>query len=107
MRRTKIVATLGPATDPDRQLEGLINVGVDVVRLNFSHGVPEDHIRRAERVREKAAAAGRTIGILGDLQGPKIRTCKFAGGFVQLNSSWTAADCSLTPRDQYFWCGLG
>ena len=85
MRRTKILATLGPATDPTRQLEGLVNVGVDVVRLNFSHGTADQHRERARRVRECAAAAGRPVGILGDLQGPKIRTDKFVDGSVQLN----------------------
>ncbi len=96
MRRTKIVATLGPATDTSRQLDGLINVGVDVVRLNFSHGTPEDHKMRAARVRERSEALGRCVGILGDLQGPKIRTEKFASGAVQLhNGAEFVLDASL------------
>lgn len=86
MRRTKIVATLGPATDRPRQLDGLINVGVDVVRLNFSHGTAQDHKKRAAGVRERSQALGRCVGILGDLQGPKIRTEKFKEGAVQLHS---------------------
>ena len=85
MRRTKIVATLGPATDSTRQLDGLINVGVDVVRLNFSHGTADDHLERASRVRERSRKMGKCVGILGDLQGPKIRTTKFVDGVVQLH----------------------
>ncbi|HWT30741.1 MAG TPA: pyruvate kinase, partial [Propylenella sp.] len=79
-RRTKIVATLGPATDDARVLKRLISAGVDVVRLNFSHGKPEDHARRAEKVRTVAADLGRDVGILADLQGPKIRIECFAAG---------------------------
>ena len=96
MRRTKIVATLGPATDRPRQLDGLLRVGVDVVRLNFSHGSVEDHKARAARVRERARALGRCVGVLGDLQGPKIRIEKFAGGEVQLHNGATfVLDASL------------
>lgn len=83
-RRTKIVATLGPATDSPEQLEGLILAGVNMVRLNFSHGCAEDHILRANRVRELAARLQRSVAILGDLQGPKIRIACFADGPVQL-----------------------
>ena len=83
-RRTKIVATLGPATDEPGVLEALIEAGVDVVRLNFSHGSPEEHQRRAQAVRAAAAAAGRDVGILADLPGPKIRIEGFAQGPVQL-----------------------
>lgn len=97
MRRTKIVATLGPATDPTRQLDGLINVGVDVVRLNFSHGTAEDHKTRAARVRERSKVLGRCVGILGDLQGPKIRTEKFVDGSVLLHKGGDfILDASLT-----------
>ena len=84
MRRTKIVATLGPATDDPRVLEELVRAGVDVVRLNFSHGQPEDHARRAAIVREAAKRVGRYIGVLGDLQGPKIRIERFEGGKIHL-----------------------
>jgi len=76
-RRTKIVATLGPATDDPAVLDKLIEAGVDVVRLNFSHGVAEVHFRRAELARERAQAHGRQVGVLVDLQGPKIRIGKF------------------------------
>lgn len=76
-RRTKIVSTLGPATDQPGVLEALIKAGVNVVRLNFSHGVKEDHIKRAELVRFHADKLGTKVAILGDLQGPKIRISKF------------------------------
>jgi pyruvate kinase len=85
LRRTKIVATLGPATDKDDMLEQIIEAGVNVVRMNFSHGSPEDHINRAKRVREAAAKLNRYVAILGDLQGPKIRVARFKDGKIQLN----------------------
>jgi len=83
-RRTKIVATLGPATDDPVVLRKIIEAGVDVVRLNFSHGKREDHARRAAMVREIAAEVGREVAILGDLQGPKIRVERFRDGPVEL-----------------------
>ena len=83
-RRTKIVATLGPATDAPGMLEKLIREGVDVVRLNLSHGQPDDHRARASAVREAAATVGREVGVLADLQGPKIRVETFANGPVEL-----------------------
>lgn len=76
-RHTKIVATLGPSSSDADTLERMIRAGVDVVRLNFSHGTAEDHINRATLVREVAAKVGRNVGILADLQGPKIRVGKF------------------------------
>ncbi|MEO8936512.1 MAG: pyruvate kinase [Burkholderiaceae bacterium] len=83
-RATKIVATIGPAsTEPD-VLARLINAGVDVVRLNFSHGTANDHMLRAERVRTAARDAGREVAIMADLQGPKIRVGKFVDGSVIL-----------------------
>jgi len=84
IRRTKIVATLGPATDAPGVLEKLIHAGVNVVRMNFSHGAAEDHELRAEQVRELAAKNNRTVAILGDLQGPKIRIARFAKGPITL-----------------------
>jgi pyruvate kinase len=83
-RRTKILATLGPATDNPLVLKRLIAAGVDVVRLNFSHGKAEDHTRRANEVRAVAKELGRDVGILADLQGPKIRIESFANGPVDL-----------------------
>ncbi|ACL73963.1 Pyruvate kinase [Thioalkalivibrio sulfidiphilus HL-EbGr7] len=85
MRRTKIVATLGPATDSPAVLEKLVSAGVDVVRINFSHGKADEHRRRAQMIREAADKMGRVVGILGDLQGPKIRIARFAQGEVELN----------------------
>jgi pyruvate kinase len=85
LRRTKILATLGPATDKPGVLEGLFEAGIDVVRLNFSHGSAEDHINRANWVRELSKKTGRRVGILGDLQGPKIRIERFKDTKVILN----------------------
>ena len=96
LRRTKIVATLGPATDAPEILARTLAAGVDVVRLNLSHGQPEDHRRRAAAVRAWAAASGREIGILADLQGPKIRVERFANGPVRLQEGMPfVLDCRL------------
>ena len=84
IRRTKIVATLGPATDQPGVLRQMIVAGVNVVRLNFSHGNAQDHRLRASIVRELAASLGRTVAILGDLQGPKIRIARFKSGAISL-----------------------
>ncbi|GGA70263.1 pyruvate kinase [Neiella marina] len=84
LRRTKIVTTLGPATDRDGNLEKIIRAGANVVRMNFSHGSPEDHKKRAQDVREIAERLGVHVAILGDLQGPKIRVSTFKDGKVQL-----------------------
>ena len=85
-RRTKILATLGPATDPPGVLERLFEAGVDVVRLNFSHGDPSAQEARAASVRDVAAKLGREVGILADLPGPKIRVETFAAGKVALKA---------------------
>jgi pyruvate kinase len=84
LRRTKIVATIGPATEDPKVIEKLIEAGVDVVRLNFSHDRHEVHMKRAEVARERGQALGRTIGVLVDLQGPKIRIGQFKNGPVLL-----------------------
>lgn len=84
LRRTKILATLGPATESAAVLDQLIKAGVDVVRLNFSHGSPEDHQQRAQLVRDIARENGRFVGVLVDLQGPKIRTQRFKSGAIEL-----------------------
>ena len=76
-RRTKIIATLGPATDDPKVMDKVIEAGVDVVRINFSHGAPDEHKERAEKVRNRARAHGRQVGVLCDLQGPKIRIERF------------------------------
>jgi len=83
-RSTKIVATLGPASNDAETLERMFLAGVDVVRMNFSHGTASDHERRAGLVRETCRKTGRTVGIMGDLQGPKIRVGKFKDGKVTL-----------------------
>ena len=83
-RATKIVATLGPASNQPDILEKMIAAGVNVVRLNFSHGTAEDHIKLAGLVREAAQRVGREVAIMADLQGPKIRVGKFAEGKVML-----------------------
>jgi pyruvate kinase len=84
LRSTKIVATLGPASSEPAVLERMVRAGVDVVRLNFSHGNAADHERRAELVKEIARKVGRTVAIMCDLQGPKIRIGKFKDGKVTL-----------------------
>ncbi|MGA1327867.1 MAG: pyruvate kinase [Rubrivivax sp.] len=83
-RATKIVATLGPASSDPQVLERLLLAGVDVVRLNFSHGRAQDHIDRAALVREAAVRVGKPVALMADLQGPKIRVGKFADGKVML-----------------------
>ncbi|HEY6543473.1 MAG TPA: pyruvate kinase [Dokdonella sp.] len=84
LRRTKIIATLGPATDANGALKRLLAEGVDVVRLNLSHGTADDHRKRAAAVRAAAAELGREVAVLADLQGPKIRIERFAAGPVEL-----------------------
>ena len=83
-RATKIVITLGPASSDAAMLEKMIAAGVNVVRMNFSHGKAEDHIKIARLVREAAQRVGREVAIMADLQGPKIRVGKFAEGKVLL-----------------------
>jgi pyruvate kinase len=83
IRRAKIVCTLGPATDPPERLRAIIEAGMDVARLNFSHGEHADHGRRFREVRAAAETAGRNVALLADLQGPKIRLGRFAEGPVE------------------------
>ena len=84
-RRTKILTTLGPATDTPEILEKLIEAGANVVRLNFSHGCAQDHIDRAKMVRAAAKKLNTYVGILGDLQGPKIRVSRFKDKKIELS----------------------
>ena len=84
LRRTKILATLGPATDDPKMLDKLIEAGLDVVRINFSHGHPDEHRKRVEMLRDRAQAHGRQIGVLVDLQGPKIRIERFKDQKIEL-----------------------
>jgi len=107
IRRTKIVATLGPATDGEGVLEKLILAGANVVRLNFSHGCPADHRRRAEEVRALAKQHRRSVAVLGDLQGPKVRISRFSAGSVTLeNGQIFTLDASL-PSDGGSIDGVG
>jgi len=97
-RSTKIVATLGPASSDPAVLERMIRAGVDVVRMNFSHGTPDDHRSRAALVRELCRKTRRTVGIMADLQGPKIRVGRFKDGRITLNTGDTFildAACAL------------
>ena len=79
-RRTKIIATMGPSTQDPEVLRGMVAAGMDVARLNFSHGAPDDHRRMAEWIRRAAEAEGRSVGILQDIQGPKLRLGRFPDG---------------------------
>lgn len=98
LRRTKIIATLGPATDDPKALDELIQAGVDVVRLNFSHGTHDEHRNRGETVRNRARAHGRQVGVLVDLQGPKIRIERFQEGSVLLEEGEKfTLDARLAP----------
>jgi pyruvate kinase len=111
MRRTKIVATLGPASREPDTLRDLIAAGADVLRLNFSHGTPEQHAELAERARAAAAAAGREVALLGDLPGPKLRLGELAGGVVELDQGQslkltTAAIAGSRERIPVSWQGL-
>ena len=100
-RSTKIVATLGPASSEPKVLARMIGAGVDVVRLNFSHGSAADHRHRVELLRETVRAAGRTVGVMVDLQGPKIRVGKFAAGKVELkNGAPFILDTTTAPGDE-------
>jgi len=100
LRRTKILTTLGPATDSPKVLTDLLRAGVDVVRVNFSHGSAADHEKRVNAVRRAAEEAGKWVGVLGDLQGPKIRIERFAEGPVTLSEGDAfALDVSIGSED--------
>src|SRR5262249_55872139 len=103
LRSTKIVATLGPSSSDPAVLERMVRAGVDVVRLNFSHGTADDHLKRAELVKDIARKTNRTVAILCDLQGPKIRVGKFKDGKVTLEKSRKFildANCQLGDADR-------
>lgn len=106
-RRTKIVCTLGPATDRGNNLEKIIAAGANVVRMNFSHGVAEDHVERAQKVRDISAKLGKHVAILGDLQGPKIRVSTFKDGkiFLEIGDKFTL-DADL-PRGEGHQTAVG
>src|SRR3954447_26252409 len=94
MRRAKIVCTLGPAVDG--RMRELVEAGMDVARFNLSHGGYDEHRERYLAVREASSEAGRAVGVLVDLQGPKIRLGRFANGPVQLVNG---ATFTVTTRD--------
>lgn len=97
-RRAKIIATVGPASDDPAVLRELVRAGVDVVRINFSHGQFSDHEGRVKRIREAAKACGRYVGILGDLSGPKIRIDRFVSGSIELVEGATfTLDVAMDP----------
>jgi len=101
LRSTKIVATLGPSSSDAAVLERMFLAGVDVVRLNFSHGTAADHIKRAELVRETCRKVNRAVGIMADLQGPKIRVGKFKDGKIVLKTGDPfVLDANVTIGDQ-------
>ena len=98
-RTTKIIATLGPATDSEQTIMELINAGVDVVRMNFSHGDSEDHLRRAQLLRKISKQKKYHVAILGDLQGPKIRIQRFVNDQIKLNAGQSfILDAQLDPN---------
>jgi len=98
-KRTKIIATLGPATDDPLVFQKTLKAGVDAVRLNFSHGVYADHARRAEMVRRYSAEMGSEIAIIADLQGPKIRIARFVDGPIHLVVGATFILDAALPKD--------
>jgi pyruvate kinase len=103
LRSTKIVATLGPASSDPAVLERMVRAGVDVVRLNFSHGTAEDHLARAALVKDIGRKVGRTVAIMCDLQGPKIRVGKFKNGMINLKKGQVFvldAGCELGDGDR-------
>ncbi|HLU07732.1 MAG TPA: pyruvate kinase, partial [Woeseiaceae bacterium] len=99
LRRTKIVATLGPSTDDPERLKKMIRTGLDVARINFSHGTEEDQRARVAGLRAAADASGKVVGIMGDLQGPKIRIQRFADGKATLRDGEDFfLDTAMAPR---------
>ena len=99
-RRTKIVATLGPASRTPEMIERLFRAGADVFRLNFSHGTHEEHAARFAMIRELEERFDRPIGILADVQGPKLRVGRFGGGRVHLQTGHKfRLDLNPTPGD--------
>ena len=105
MRRAKIVCTLGPATDSYEQLKAIVEAGMNVARLNMSHGSHTEHEERYHKVRQVSEDTGRPIGILADLQGPKIRLATFANGPVTVdNGDEFTITTEDVPGDQHI-CG--
>ena len=101
MRRAKIVCTLGPATESADQIQALVDAGMDVARINRSHGSAEEHEAVYRRVREAAQTSGRAVAVLVDLQGPKIRLGRFVEGEVELTEGQTV---TITTEGQFGRC---
>lgn len=100
-RQTKIVATLGPASSEKAQIKALVAAGADVFRLNFSHGTADDHRARVDAIRTVEKETGRTIGIIADLQGPKLRVGKFKNGSIEITEGMTFRfDLDAAPGDE-------
>ena len=97
-RAAKVVATLGPASTTPEMIAALFQAGVDVFRLNFSHGTQEDHRQRLETIRALEEKAGRPIGVMADLQGPKLRLGTFEGGKVALKPRQRFRPAPRYPR---------
>ena len=112
MRRTKIVATIGPASQDPETLRRIIEAGVDVARLNFSHGNRELHAENAERIRAAASSAGRQVAILQDLPGPKLRIGALQDDIAELKPgerlvlACGSADIGTEQRMSVSWPGL-
>src|SRR5919107_325142 len=96
MRSTKIVATVGPASRERDVLERMIDQGMDIARLNFAHGEPEQHAETVERIRAAAERVGREVGVLQDVPGPKLRIGPVRGGLVELE---VGSRLVLTPEE--------
>ncbi|MCL6626492.1 pyruvate kinase [Alicyclobacillus shizuokensis] len=112
MRKTKIVCTIGPASESPEVLRSLIEAGMDVARLNFSHGSHEEHAERIRRIREAAQAVGKHVAIMLDIKGPKIRTGKIEGGEVELSDGANITltidpvECGTAERVEISYKGL-
>ena len=110
-RRTKIVATIGPATESPGRIKDLVKAGATTFRLNFSHGDHSEHAARIATIRAVSEELGQTIGILQDLQGPKIRLGRFADGPITLSNgdrfslTSRSVSCSQSIASCIFWIG--
>src|SRR5260370_35846884 len=110
MRKAKIICTMGPASREEPTLGRLVDAGMDVARLNFSHGTHDDHLRAIATVRKASENAGRPVGLLLDLQGPKIRVGNIEGGKVRLEPGTEGvitADTGPPGNAQRFSCSYG
>ena len=98
MRKAKIICTIGPASSSEEVLAGMIRAGMDVARLNFSHGTHEEHRHRIALIRRVARRLGRPVALLQDLQGPKIRLGKFEGGQLMVSAGQTVTVTTHSAR---------